>query len=152
MKTATKTATATTSRGTVINITATATRGFEMRDEVSFCDGDNVPVKVGHKTNDTDVTLEFAGKKLTGSISTRKPSPSTPDFFGYFLADDNKTVMPFDEGVYNVMLNCKNGAVKEAETDGSWIAQMAKEAENIKMNIEYDAHVEAVENMMARGY
>jgi hypothetical protein len=51
MKTTTKTTTVTTSRGTVIPVTATSIRGFEMVNKTYFCDGNNVTITVGRKTS-----------------------------------------------------------------------------------------------------
>jgi hypothetical protein len=80
-------------------------------------------------------------------LTNRKPSPATPSFFGYFVSDGHK-VLPFDADVYNVILTCVNEAKKEAETDLTWIDRMNVEANQDKINQEYDAHVKSVENMM----
>ncbi len=148
MKTATKTTTVTTTRGSVISVTATSTRGFEMVNETSFCDGDNIEIKIGRKTNNDILTLEFPGMKLTGYLTTRKPSPTTPTFFGYFISDRDKKVLPLDADVYNAILASVIEAKKDAETDQTWIDQMSVEANQDKINREYDAHVKAVNNRM----
>jgi hypothetical protein len=148
MKTIEKIAKATTQRGTVINITCTSERGFEMRKEVSFCDGDNVEINKGFETKKDNVNLIFADKNLNGHITTNRPSPTMPVFFGYFMANDNKTVLPLDKEVYETIENCKKEAISEAETDESYTAQQLKKAIARKEEEEYYKNKKAVENMM----
>ena len=148
MKTATRKATVTTARGTEINITVTATRGAETKEENVYCDGYNVTVKKEVVTEKTNITLSFTGQTLSGCLTRKRPSPKTPVFYGYFLGDDDKTVMPFDENVYATIENCKNEAETEAETDGSYTEYAIRQEATLREDQEYDEHVKRVENMM----
>jgi hypothetical protein len=147
MTTSTRTASATTSKGTVISINVAATRGFETKEEVSYCDGDNVVINVGHKTDKTEITLSFAGMTLTGFITTRRPSPSTPLFYGYFVT--GKAVYPFEKEVFTAIENCKNEAIAESETDESWINYITRENARMESEKSYEAHVSKMNKAMS---
>jgi hypothetical protein len=118
-----------------------------MIKETSYCDGDNVEIMSPKKTNETTITLEFAGSKLTGEITRRRPSPTTPMFYGYFLSGHK--VMPFDQSVYTAIEACQNAAIAEAETDESWIARMAAEQNADNEAKAYDKHVAMMAKAMS---
>ena len=130
------------------NITVTATRGAETKEENVYCDGYNVTVKKEVVTEKNKHHPELYWADIVGCLTRKRPSPKTPVFYGYFLGDDDKTVMPFDENVYATIENCKNEAETEAETDGSYTEYAIRQRQPLREDQEYDEHVKRVENMM----
>ena len=143
MKTTVKQTTATTEKGTVINMTVTAIRGFEMVDVELFNDGDNSIVKQGKETNKTTVVLTINGKNYEGTLSVM-PVQMQKERGCYAIFGN----IGLSEKVYNELNSVVLEAKKEAEEDATWLELQAKKEANYKMNAEYDAHVKMMNNAM----
>jgi len=147
MKTSESKNTVTTKRGSIIEITATSTRGYDVVEEVSYCDGDNVTVIRGKETKINSLVIVINGQlTLNGYITTVAPA-NAPESYGYFISNNNKLI-PIDQDVYDVMHNCKIAAAVAAETDTSWSEMRTRQIEQNQIDIEYENHVKGVENMM----
>jgi len=147
MKTITNTITITTERGTVVDMTVTALRGYEIVKEVSFCDGHNVEIEKGKEVDETTIVLVINGKDYEGYFTTNMTANELKGCYGVFLAGSQPVGL--SQVKYNELTDVVNATKKEAETDETWIDYKIKEAENIKMNQYYDAHVAEVEKMMS---
>lgn len=148
MKTSESKNSVTTKRGSVIEITATSTRHYEMIDEVSYCDGDNVTISRGKETKCDKLVIVISNDlTLSGHITRIAPIVNCPKSYGYFVSDNNK-LMPIDEDVYNVMMGCVNAARVEAEKDTEWSAMRRRQIEAEEVNARYHDHVNNVDRMM----
>lgn len=147
MKAITKKATITTERGTVVNMTATVTRGVEMVNEELFNDGWNLTVEKAQVTEKTEVVLNINGKDYKGFFTTCMPAHVLKGCFGCFLAGTQP--IGFSQVKYNDLTSVVAAAKNEAETDQSWINYCAREAAAEKAEIEYYAHKKRVEDAMS---
>ena len=146
MKAITKQATITTEKGTVVNMTATVTRGFEMVNEELFNDGWNSTVKKAQITEKTDVVLNINGKDYKGYFTTSMPSDVLKGCFGCFLAGTQP--IGLSQVKYNDLTSVVAEATKEAETDQSWIDYSERKAISEKEESEYYTNYKRVENAM----
>lgn len=146
MKTITKTTTATTERGTALNLTVTVKRGWEKVSEHLYNDGWESDIEKMKEIEETITTIEASGQKFTGEFSTGMFVPAEYKKQGVFAIFANKIAL--SEKVYNELHSVFEEATKEAETDESWIALQAKKEQSRKEEEEYNKHYNAVENMM----
>jgi len=146
MKAATRTATITTERGTVVKMTVIATRGFEMIDEELFNDGWNSIVKKAKVTEKTETILTINGKDYKGYFTTNMPADVLKGCFGCFLAGSQP--IGLSQVKYNELITVFENAKKEAETDQSWIDYTERKARAEKEEIEYYKNRSIVENAM----
>ena len=147
MKTSTRTAAITTERGTVVNMTVTATRGFEIVNEVSFCDGDNINITRGQKTEKTETVLAINGKNYAGYFTTNMQKSDLKGCFGCFLAGNQP--IGLSEAKYNELIAVVAEARKEAETDQSWIDYSERKAKADQASRQYDRHVAEMKKAMS---
>lgn len=146
MKTS-RTHTAITERGTVINMTVTCERDYIQVNETSFCDGDNVEITRGKEIKTNKIVLTINGKEYEGYFGSEQFSESIKKgCYGVFLAGNQP--IGLSEAKYKELTAIVDEAKKEAETDANWMAYKAKCAENIKCQKEYDQHVKNVNKMM----
>ena len=148
MKTSEKSVTVTTPRGNQIVVTAVSVRGNEMKEEVSYCDGDNVIIDRRVETKKDTLTLCFLsdGMTLTGYITTYR-SAGQPESYGYFISNNNKC-LPLNEECYIAIENCQNAAMNEAEMDESYAELINTREVAERVEKEYQSHVNSVNNMM----
>ena len=85
MKTIIKEATVTTARGTEINITVTATRGAETKEENVYCDGYNMPVKKGGRDRKNKHHPELYRADIVGMPHTEKTEPKNAGILRLFF-------------------------------------------------------------------
>ena len=143
MKTITKKATITTERGTIVNMTVVATRGFEIVDEELFNDGQKSIVKKDQVINKTEVTLTINGKDYEDSfIILPTKMQAENDCYGTFANNG------FSQVKYNELTAIVAEAKKEAETDQSWIDYSERKAKAEKKETEYRENYKKIENMM----
>lgn len=147
MKAITKKATITTERGTVVNMTATVTRGFEMVNEEVFNDGWNSTVKKAQVTEKTEVVLNINGKDYKGFFTNSMSADVLKGCFGCFLAGTQP--IGLSQVKYNELTSVVAAAKNEAETDQSWINYCERKATAEKAEIEYYAHKKRVEKAMS---
>lgn len=143
MKTSTKQTTITTERGTVVNMTATVTRGFEMIDEELYNDGYNLTVKKAKVTQKTEVILTVNGKEYKGSFDILPAKMQAEK--GCYATFGN---IGLSKTSYEKLTSVVAEAKKEAETDQSWIDYMERKAIAEKQEEEYYANYNRVENAM----
>ena len=143
MKTITKKATITTERGTMVNMTVTATRGFQIVDEELFNDGQNSIVKKGQITKKTEVTLTVSGKDYEGSFIILPAQMQTEKGCYGTFANIALSKIKYDE-----LTAIVDEAKKEAETDQSWIDYSIRKAKADKNENEYYENRKKIENMM----
>jgi hypothetical protein len=148
MKTTTNTTTITTERCTVVKMTTTSIRSFDLVKEISFCDGDNVEIEIGKETIEDTTVLTINGKDYKGYFTTKMTANELKGCYGVFLA--GRQPIGLSQVKYNELIDLVNATKKEAETDESWMKFKARELKAIKEEIEYDNHVKAVEEMMNR--
>jgi hypothetical protein len=146
MKTATTTVTVTTERGTVVKMTTSVTRGFDMVDENLFNDGWNSIVKKAKVTEKTETTLTINGKDYKGYFTTNMPSDVLKGCFGCFLAGSQP--IGLSQVKYNELIAVVESTKNEAETDQGWIDYAERKALAEKEEIEYHKNKKAVGNMM----
>lgn len=146
MKTTVKTASATTEKGTVLNLTVTAKRGWEEVAEHLYNDGDESDVKVMKEINETTIVLEANGQEFTGSFTTGMFVPDEYKSKGVYAIFAEK--IGLSERVYNELNAAREEAIAEAETDENWIAYQAKKAQAMKDGEEYERHCKDIENAM----
>lgn len=146
MKTTTKTTQVTTERGTVINMTTTVTRGFEMVEEELFNDGWNSTVKKAQVTEKTETVLNINGKNYKGFFTTGMPADVLKGCFGCFLAGSQP--IGLSQIKYNELTALEAEAKKEAETDQSWIDYRVRKAVSEKEEAEYYKNYNRVSNAM----
>lgn len=139
----TKKATITTERGTVVNMTATVTRGVA-DEEIS---NDGLTVKKAQVTEKTEVVLNINGKDYKGFFTTSMPSNVLKGCFGCFLA--GKQPIGLSEAKYNELTSVVAEATKEAETDQSWINYCEAQAIAEKVESEYYANKKIIEKAMS---
>ena len=143
MKTITKKATITTERGTMVNMTVIATRGFQIVDEELFNDGQNSIVKKGRVTEKTEVTLTVNGKDYQGSfIILPAQMQAEKGCYGTFAN------IALSRIKYNELTAIVAEAKKQAETDQSWINYSERKAKAEKKETEYRENYKKIENMM----
>lgn len=146
MKNITKSATITTERGTVVNMTVNAIRGFAVVEEEVYNDGWNSTVKSNQVTEKTEIVLVINGKNYKGSFTTNMPASVLKGCYGVFLAGNQPIGLSKEK--YNELTAIVSEARKEAETDQSWIDYSERKAKAEKEEREYYAHAKAVDNMM----
>lgn len=146
MTTITKTTAATTEKGTVLNLTVTAKRGWEKVTEHLYNDGWESDIEKMKETNETTVVIEAKGVEYAGCFITGMFVPAEYKRQGVFAIFANK--LGLSEKVYNELNSVCEEAKREAETDENWIALQAKKAQSIKEEEEYNRHYNAVNNMM----
>jgi len=144
MKTITKTTTVTTERGTILNMTVIAKRGWEEATEPVWVD-ESVSFTSKKEVNETTIVLEANGQEFTGSFSTFVPDKYKKQ--GVYALFANK--IGLSKNVYDSLIAVVNDAIKEAETDENWIEYQALKAQSLKAEEEYQRHHRAVENMMS---
>ena len=145
MKTTERTTTATTETGLVMNLTVTAERGYEDVTEKVWID-EYVEVTAKKEINKTIATIEVKGQKITGEF--RLLMPDEIAHYGNNLYASFAGKIGVTKVIYDHFSGIIKEAKKEAETDENWIALQAKKVQALKEEMEYDAHVNAVENMM----
>lgn len=151
MKTITKQTTVTTERGTVLNMTVTAKRGWEKTKEVSYCDGDNVEVESMKKVKETIVSFEISGVQYNGQFgATGNFVPVDLKKQGvYALFSTSKGgQIAMSERVYNELNAVIESAIKESETDENWLKYQKQIEESLKQNREYEQAQIEIDNMM----
>lgn len=146
MKTITNTKTITTEKGTVINMTTTSKRGFEVVKEISFCDGDNVEISKGREINETKTVLLINGNEYEGYFSTHFAPVILKGFYGLFSS--SKQSVGLSEDKYNELNNVVESTKKEAEMDIDWKMYQERKQQAQKEENEYEANYKAVEKMM----
>lgn len=146
MKTIVKQTTATTEKGTSLNLTVTVKRGWEKVTEHLYNDGWESDVEKMKEIKETIIIIEANGQKFTGDFSTGMFVPAEYKKQGVFAIFANK--LGLSEKVYGELNSVCEEAKKEAETDENWIALQAKKEQSRKEEEEYYKHRKAVENMM----
>lgn len=146
MKTVVKTATATTERGTVINLRVTVTRGWEKVIEHLYNDGWESAVEKMKVTEKTDVVSVVNGNSYKGDFETGIFVPGDYKKQGVFAILGNK--IGVSERVFNELSPVIESAITEAETDETWMAYVSRKAQAEKEEEEYYKHLKGVENMM----
>lgn len=146
MKTITRQTTATTEKGTVLNLTVTATRGWEKVKETIFSDGWNTEVEKMKEINETNIAIEVNGQVFDGSFRILQGAEKA--HYNNQVHASFAGKIGASEIVYNQLNSCISEAKKEAETDENWIALQAQKEQSRKEELEYYRHSNAVENMM----
>jgi len=141
MKTIVKQTTATTEKGTVLNLTVTVKRGWEKVIEHQYNDGWESDIEKMKEIKETTTLIEANGQKFIGMFV-----PADYKKQGVFAIFANK--IGLSEKVYNELNTVCEEAKKEAETDENWIALQVKKEQSRKEEDEYYRHHNAVENMM----
>ena len=145
MKTSTKQTTVTTERGTVLNFTVVAERGYESVTEKVWVD-EYVERETIKEINKTTATIEVNGKKYEGYFTTSMPQSVLKGCYGAFLAGSQP--IGLSKKIYNELTSIVEEAKKEAETDENWMALQAKKEQARKEEEEYYKHNKAVNAMM----
>jgi hypothetical protein len=149
MKTITKTASATTEKGTILSMVVTASRGWEKVKETIYSDGWNTEVETMKETNTTEITITAQGREFKGHFNTGVLVPADYRKQGVFATFSfGNGALGLSERVYNELNTVVEAAKAEAEADENWMKLQAKKAQAQKEVEEYDRHVKAVENMM----
>lgn len=143
MKKITKTSTVKTERGTVINYTVTATRGYDEGAQSVWAD-QPIQVKAKKVTNETSITAVVNGKSYKGWLSTQVPEALKKQGVHALLC--NK--LGVSKAVYEAIKATVDAAISEAETDAGWMQYKKAEAEEEQAMMEYDRRKKAVEDMM----
>ncbi len=143
MKTIEKTAAVTTERGTVINYTVTATRGYDEVVESVWAD-QYVDVRAKKITNETSITAIVNGKSYKGWLSTLVPESLKKQGVHALLCN----TLGVSKAVHDAIKVTVDAAISEAETDAGWQEYKAEEEQAMKEEMEYYRHKKAVENMM----
>lgn len=143
MKAITKTAEITTERGTLVKMTVTVTKGFEMVNEELFNDGWNSTVKTGKVTEKTETTLTVNGKDYKGCFDVLPARmQAEKGCYGTFAN------IGLSQVKYNELTTVVAEARKEAETDQSWIDYSERKAKADQASREYDKHVSEMKKAM----
>lgn len=143
MKAITKTTTVTTEKGTVLNMTVIAKRGWEEATEPVWVD-ESINRTSKKEINNTTITIMVSGQKYEGSFSTFVPNEyKSKGVYAIFAGK-----IGLSERVYNELNTAREEAIAEAETDENWIEYQALKAQSLKAEEEYQRHHRAVENMM----
>lgn len=146
MKTITKTTTATTEKGTVLNLTVTVNRGYEDVTKKVWID-EYVEQTRKEEINETNMVISAAGRNIRGSFSTFIGQDlRAKGCYGMFHGDG--VVIGLSEKVYNELYSVVRQAIAEAETDENWQQLMAMRAKAEAAEEEYKKHVESVDKMM----
>lgn len=144
MKTITRTTTAVTEKGTVLNMTVVAKRGWEEATEPVWVD-ESVSFTSKKEVNETTIVLEANGQKYEGSFSTFVPDKyKSKGVYAIFAGK-----IGLSERVYNELNAAREEAIAEAETDENWIEFQTLRAQSLKAEEEYQRHHRAVEKMMS---
>lgn len=143
MTTIEKTAAVTTERGTVINLTVTATRGYDEAVEKVWAD-QYVNVKAKKVANDTSITATVNGKSYKGWLSTLVPASLREQGVHALLCN----TFGISKQVHDAIKEIVDAAISEAESDAGWIEYKAEEEQAMNDEMEYYRHKKAVENMM----
>ena len=143
MKTITKTLTVTTEKGTVLNMTVVAVRGYEEVTQPVWVD-ETVERTSKCCVNNTTITIMVSGQKYEGSFSTFVPEKYKKQ--GVYALFASK--IGLSRSVYDALIAVVNDAIKEAETDENWIEFQNLRAQSLKAEEEYQRHHRAVEKMM----
>jgi hypothetical protein len=144
MKTITKTTTVTTERGTVLNMTVVAVRGYEEVTQPVWVD-ETVERTSRQEISKTTISILVSGQNYEGSFSTFVPVQYKKQ--GVYALFANK--IGLSRSVYDSLIAVVNDAIKEAETDENWIEYQALKAQSLKAEEEYQRHHRAVEKMMS---
>lgn len=144
MKEINKTTKVVTERGTVLNLTVTAKRGWEEATEPVWVD-ESVSFTSKKEVNETTIVLEANGQKYEGSFSTFVPEKYKKQ--GVYALFASK--IGLSRSVYDALIAVVNDAIKEAETDENWIEFQNLRAQSLKAEEEYQRHHRAVEKMMS---
>jgi hypothetical protein len=144
MKAITKTTTVTTEKGTVLNMTVVAERGYEETTQPVWVD-ESVESTSKKEINNTTITIMVSGQKYEGSFSTFVPEKYKKQ--GVYALFASK--IGLSKNVYDSLIAVVNDAIKEAETDENWTEFQTLRAQSLKAEEEYYRHHRAVENMMS---
>jgi hypothetical protein len=144
MKEINKTTKVVTERGTVLNLTVTAKRGWEEATEPVWVD-ESINRTSKKEINETTIVLEANGQEFTGSFSTFVPDKYKKQ--GVYALFASK--IGVSRSVYDALIAVVNDAIKEAETDENWKEFQTLRAQSLKAEEEYQRHHRAVENMMS---
>jgi hypothetical protein len=144
MKAITKTTTVTTEKGTVLNMTVVAERGYEETTQPVWVD-ESVESTSKKEINNTTITIMVSGQKYEGSFSTFVPEKYKKQ--GVYALFASK--IGLSKNVYDSLIAVVNDAIKEAETDGNWKEFQTLRAQSLKAEEEYQRHHRAVEKMMS---
>jgi hypothetical protein len=143
MKEINKTTKVVTERGTVLNLTVTAKRGWEEATEPVWVD-ESINRTSKKEINETTIVLEANGQEFTGSFSTFVPDKYKKQ--GVYALFASK--IGVSRSVYDALIAVVNDAIKEAETDENWKEFQTLRAQSLKAEEEYQRHHRAVEKMM----
>jgi hypothetical protein len=144
MKTITKTTTVTTERGTILNMTVIAKRGWEEATEPVWVD-ETVERTSRQEISKTTISILVSGQNYEGSFSTFVPDKYKKQ--GVYALFASK--IGLSKKVYDSLIAVVNDAIKEAETDENWIEFQTLRAQSLKAEEEYQRHHRAVEKMMS---
>jgi hypothetical protein len=144
MKAITRTTKVVTERGTVLNLTVTAKRGYEEVTQPVWVD-ESVESTSKKEINNTTITIMVSGQKYEGSFSTFVPEKYKKQ--GVYALFASK--IGVSRSVYDALIAVVNDAIKEAETDENWIEFQTLRAQSLKAEEEYQRHHRAVEKMMS---
>lgn len=144
MRTITRTTKVTTERGTVLNMTVVAKRGWEEVTQPVWVD-EYINRTSKKEINETTTIIMVSGQKYEGSFSTFVPDQYKRQ--GVYALFANK--IGLSKNVYDSLIAVVNDAIKEAETDENWIEYQALRAQSLKAEEEYQRHHRTVENMMS---
>jgi hypothetical protein len=143
MKEINKTTKVVTERGTVLNLTVTAKRGWEEVNQPVWVD-ETVERTSRQEINETTTIIMVSGQKYEGSFSTFVPDKYKKQ--GVYALFASK--IGVSRSVYDALIAVVNDAIKEAETDENWIELQTLRAQSLKAEEEYQRHHRAVEKMM----
>ena len=146
MKTITKKTTVTTERGTVINFKVTETRGYEKRESVSYCDGDNVSVSKMEVIDKTIMVAEINGTSYCGDFWVGMFLPDVYKKQGVFCVFAEK--VGISETTYNKLKEVCDQAKQEAEADEDYQAYIAKRSAALAAEAQHEKDYKAIENAM----
>jgi hypothetical protein len=144
MKVITRTTTVTTEKGTVVNMTVTATRGYELVDYTTSLDGWVCEGKKMEVINKTKINIAFNDQKIEGQFSILPTHvQKEKGIYGVFASK-----IGLSETKYNELKSVVNAAIAEAETDENWMKYQTKKAQSQKEEEEYQANVKMIDNAM----
>ncbi len=143
MKTITATATATTEKGTILNLTITSIRGWEEVTEKVWVD-EYREVKNKKEIKKDEIIIEANGQKISGQFTTAISNEHKKQ--GLYAIFGGK--IGLSEKVYNELKSVCDAAIREAETDADWLQYKALEKAAIEAEIQRIKDMEKIENMM----
>lgn len=144
MKTIIRTSTVTTEKGTQLNLTVTASRGYEEVTEKVWID-EYVERTSKKEINETIISIKVNDQIYTDTFRVLR-SDEAKKYNNQIYAAFGK--IGISETIYNQFCNIVAEAKAEAETDVNWIEFQIKKAQALKEEKEYYNHVKAVYNMM----